>query len=682
MQSYSNFQFEKYNIRYTYFLGLKNIMADEDEDLILYNSPLDEYLQQVTDLPFRKYDFEDDLNSYQKENNFEEETDNKYDLTLKIKKYMLFYHQNIEAVELLQSCQILLKSELLSEEDEYLLRDLNEEIKQDLVHHGVNKRTTDVNSKYLQVGFLILLMSVLLPILMLVKTYEDLFAFILLLIVVASVVYYYYRTYFKKNLPKELHVSITRFSAIIFKYNNLINKAMRHVKEVEVISLGYTTMKSILPYDPTKGKKCLKLRNCLMDGLFDIFMQIRTSQRLLLQGGIEHQLLCDYKEEYIASISLDVFSEILSVKKKDSETGLPFIQLEELKKVICLYKSQLSELVYKTIVDLYTVYKGKVTENNLIQEIIYLTSDLTKNIRQAVRLLDEHLHASVKLIFQRQKLKAPKSVQNNVDLKSFFHSSELHLYAALNRIDEMKCLIKQHEELEKSPSELFSGLIVQFNLALENAKCCIQDAGDIVNPRRIKSKVTDNNHIDGNISARENTDDNVVFHEPIKIDGDVLFEGESDTHQIREVSMENIEEFERSLKESKDSKKLLRELKSVFAVKDSPVGLLKFPLNKASHEEISDSDEENKEYVCGQEKQLNSASSIENHKQRSDYSYEPNEYSSDNGDEILSQVQVVRIGLPVGFTQASSNQGMMEETYGSSNDENDEEEEEKDSANY
>ena len=189
---------------------------------------------------------------------------------------------------------------------------------------------------------------------------------------------------------------------------------------------------------------------------------------------------------------------------------------------------------------------------------------------------------------------------------------------------------------------MIKSLIVQFYLSVDNAK---SNVDDISGKLFTKSSIKNEQQQPSKLSCELNSY-NVSYFKEEKPQGDILYEGESEMIRRRSVCNDDLEEAERALKESYASKKLMRELKTILSVKETPVGLVPFPLQKLKIEEAeNESDEEfvqeEKIKTCTDEKVLN---------RKHCYNYDPSEQNdseySDTENTIENQP---RIGLPIEF---------------------------------
>lgn len=637
-------------------------MVDEDEDVILSHSPLDKYLQEVTDFDFSKFHLENDLCSIQDElsNNSK---DSSY-LPLRLKEKLL--QKQLHCKELLQCCHLLLNVSGLTEGDESLLMELKEELEKDLCSSEhtskSNNKSFYLDTTWIFLGLIIALFTIATAYLSRSGRYEDLFAIAMVCVIIVLTTWYYIKDI--KNLPNKLKTRVKRFEKGVNSYNKLLDKIVVHLKEVEVINQGYAAFKSSILFAKSKGKTCAKLRTCTLDSLVSLFTQIRLHQRIILQQP-DCDFPFDYKEEYLATMPLEAFSELLYPNVDNNHIDSPLVPIDRIKTLICLFRAQLSEFIYRVIVSFYIAYRrSKSIDLKVAHELVYSMEDINKNLSETVNVLDAIFKMSLKAVYQRKRCQAHATQQKHT-ANTLLHSSQFHLHSALSRIDEIKQVCEDKPTQENVESlELIKSLIIQYNIALDNSKSCVEDVLESFLPKQDKMKPETNFNESGATHADQV---NYVMFEKRAEDGDVLLEGESEQANITIKNDDaNIEDVEKISKEHRQSRRLMKELRSILAVKESPIGLVSFPLCKIASEELqTDSDDE---YTCGKDvekKNLNEQKPIKRH-----YDYLPGNDDGDSDENHTFQQDVVRMGLPVRFLNLSSRHDIVEETYGSTDDEN------------
>lgn len=669
----------------------------EDEDVVLHHSPLDQYLEEVTDHHFEKYKPEPwSMQQEEKLQDFDEETSLETNFIFSmIDQY--FYNGDVEAVDTLdavRSCHLMLNSCSMSEEDQQLLIDLCEEINKVKVSKDIeqdkssslpNVTDTENFNKGLVFGIIVFCVSIILP--MFTKSISWTLILTFLFFVLITISFFYYlqkRNKTQNNISNDILGHVECLVEILSSYDKVIDKTLRHIKEVEIITNGYSQINMLQTLlnqkvATSKGNQCLKLRSSLLGGLTELFNQLRVNVRVIL--GSKEQLRYDYKEEYVALMPIDAFSQILYSAAKTEDNVVEVTPLNQLKSVVCLYRVQLSEYIYIMVITLFAFHCNKNEET--AKNVCFALEDTVQSLLKHYTILKEQYLISVRMVFSRKEEAIEKKAPVLPVMSEILHSSEVHLHGALARIQEMNTLFLENDVTsQKFPIAMLQALTNQFNLSLENAKFCIEDVVDKVLPKKTIRNFTNAEKAD----LLDNIDEKYVLFTPPVAIGDMLYEGESEIAACRESGMLNMDEIENALKESRESRKLMRELKTILSVKESPVGLVSFPLTKVEENPVL-SDQEEVEFVCNAEKgELNIDQKIENKIQKSAYAYNPSDDEDDDEEcgvvggssrEGLSQMSLMGLprispmGLPIGLLSNLPLRSNVEEvTFGcSSSDE-------------
>ena len=635
----------------------------EDEDIVLHQSPLDQYLEEVTDQAFGKYVPHPTPHIFNNEPLNVMDTGRwcKKNLITTLKKYIP--ERSVDTFHAIQSCHVLLKSPFLCDEDQNLLIDLYEEVQNTVEPNecSSNHQSVFVNKSITYINIIIVLMfSIFISMVLKFRCWYYALTSTFILLLISGLVYPKVRSIIE-NVPKDIYSNVQQFVDVFHTYDKIIDKVIRHIKEVEVITHGYSQINMFYSLQQkclSKGERCLKLRSCLMCGLSDLFNQLRNKVQIILDSK-RNGMQFDYKEEYIAMLPIDTFSEVLYSTSNNNQNGVRVTPLDQLKAIVCLYRVQMSEYIYIMIVSLFTFHHNKIKID--VKEVLFSLKDLNKNILNILKLLEEQLNISVKLIFQKEKNICKQKPCEVPTMEDVLHSSEIHLHTALARIEELKIMFQQNSpDSEEFPSDILQSLTSQFNLSLENAKFCIEDIVDKVQQNMIQDVVKHTEQID-TITEKE---ENYVLFTNKSIDiGDMLYEGESDSVVRRESGMMNIDDIGETLKESKESRKLMRELKTILSVKESPVGLISFPLMKINDNQQNDIEYSNIEHINNEVKDKK-----ERRIYNSDHVYNPGDDDSGPNCPDIETPKMQQMSLPIGFLPNLSMERKMEVIFGSSTD--------------
>ena len=665
----------------------------EDEDALLSNSPLDEYLQQVSNeamFPNAKTlnaelqgeekfyplnDIGDSLsNSFsymQQYERFERSQsfrnmcrESNEDISLKRNLNLFNKFQRKDSFntaispELLEVSFILLNSIYLKEEDKRYLLEIEEEIQKELVFCNSDTRC-GISNNFLDKSFLILsilccFVGAILSILLKYGNYEQVLGISLLIFI--SFASFYYFVPRRENLPNILLDEIKNFHEISVKFETLIDKIIKHLKEVEIISNGNSFIqRTQLSFMPERKRKCVKLRQAVFDALMEVYLFVRTRERLLLENNLKKKDM--FKEEYLAELPFDVFAEIIEETKTEGE---PYIQLDQIKGMTSLYREQFSEYIYSAVILLHCIRKEPHMVS-IIGDLLFGYADAVKCLSKFLSELETIYETSVKLAFRiDEKARKHEPYQKTSQITDLLHSSKLSLHSALQRVDDIIVLHESQNVTREESRDTFIALVNQYFMSLQDSKYYIDDLIETVKPKLDRGSTELNQE---NVPIENNDlNTNVTFAQPSQEVGDLLLEGKSTGPVVKQESKEDFEEIRKFLMENKCSKKLMRELKCILSAKDSPAGLISFPINKPDFGILSDVEDD-----IPPKKVTNlSADTFKSDNKRT---YDAKEYFCDG--EISGNEQVhlkSELNIDILKTVLTDRRFQNEETFGSSDD--------------
>lgn len=665
----------------------------EDEDALLSNSPLDEYLQQVSNEAMfpnantlnaelqgeEKFyplnDIGDSLsNSFsymQQYERFERSQsfrnmcrESNEDISLKRNLNLFNKFQRKDSFntaispELLEVSFILLNSIYLKEEDKRYLLEIEEEIQKELVFCNSDTRC-GISNNFLDKSFLILsilccFVGAILSILLKYGNYEQVLGISLLIFI--SFASFYYFVPRRENLPNILLDEIKNFHEISVKFETLIDKIIKHLKEVEIISNGNSFIqRTQLSFMPERKRKCVKLRQAVFDALMEVYLFVRTRERLLLENNLKKKDM--FKEEYLAELPFDVFAEIIEETKTEGE---PYIQLDQIKGMTSLYREQFSEYIYSAVILLHCIRKEPHMVS-IIGDLLFGYADAVKCLSKFLSELETIYETSVKLAFRiDEKARKHEPYQKTSQITDLLHSSKLSLHSALQRVDDIIALHESQNVTREESRDTFIALVNQYFMSLQDSKYYIDDLIETVKPKLDRGSTELNQE---NVPIENNDlNTNVTFAQPSQEVGDLLLEGKSTGPVVKQESKEDFEEIRKFLMENKCSKKLMRELKCILSAKDSPAGLISFPINKPDFGILSDVEDD-----IPPKKVTNlSADTFKSDNKRT---YDAKEYFCDG--EISGNEQVhlkSELNIDILKTVLTDRRFQNEETFGSSDD--------------
>ena len=681
----------------------------EDEEFILENSPLDAYLKEVTSEDFSRYE------SLSNIENFTDVNDVAKSSTTILNDqhcHKSGIEVSVEDEEVLLAASHFLDSGLMNSDDYNLLIDIHDEIddvlkvipttQQQRLHS--QEKTNLLNPLYEhRVAILVLLLSVLVSFLL------SLYSTVVFVVLSSIFGCFYYICCFQKSeksepLPNIPLSKAKDFVKIYINIDHIVDKCIKHIKEVEVINTGLQIYRDkIIATDQIllsgRTQKCLQLRNVLLDMVTDLILELRTNLRHLLQSNSEK--LFSFKEEYVSSIPLDKFGDIVSLEKKlslqDDNLVLPDVSLEKLKSLVYLYRALLSEFVLALTVCLYTGIKNVSTHNNLTD--LYNAIDELFNVsKKYPEILNQKLSRSLKLNFSkdnetrttprgRTNMKTTSTIKES-ESEQYFNNCKINLYSALKRMEEAEDIIFRNnkDSLTAATSiDLFEKIVLEFFMNIDNARACLEDVLDLHKPKSQKNAEVDQTskplEDDYGVDVLGSIPMSAILKQEM---GDRMYEGESLEIPGRGVEEPiDIEYLQQQLKEKRESKRLLRELKTVFKVKESPEGLLSFPLAKGAHADDEDFGNEHVDDEDELERQEEQDEiTVRQARRKNKYLLQRDEDfcgTADGDNERLQFKDATPIGLPVsllqhGFSSMLKNNmmvsscGATEETFGSSDD--------------
>ena len=665
----------------------------EDEDALLSNSPLDEYLQQVSneamfpnantlnaelqgeekfyplndigDSVSNSFSYMQQYERFERSQSFRNMCrESNEDISLKRNLNLFNKFQRKDSFntaispELLEVSFILLNSIYLKEEDKRYLLEIEEEIQKELVFCNSDTRC-GISNNFLDKSFLILsilccFVGAILSILLKYGNYEQVLGISLLIFI--SFASFYYFVPRRENLPNILLDEIKNFHEISVKFETLIDKIIKHLKEVEIISNGNSFIqRTQLSFMPERKRKCVKLRQAVFDALMEVYLFVRTRERLLLENNLKKKDM--FKEEYLAELPFDVFAEIIEETKTEGE---PYIQLDQIKGMTSLYREQFSEYIYSAVILLHCIRKEPHMVS-IIGDLLFGYADAVKCLSKFLSELETIYETSVKLAFRiDEKARKHEPYQKTSQITDLLHSSKLSLHSALQRVDDIIALHESQNVTREESRDTFIALVNQYFMSLQDSKYYIDDLIETVKPKLDRGS-TELNQENAPIENNDlNT--NVTFAQPSQEVGDLLLEGKSTGPVVKQESKEDFEEIRKFLMENKCSKKLMRELKCILSAKDSPAGLISFPINKPDFGILSDVEDD-----IPPKKVTNlSADTFKSDNKRT---YDAKEYFCDG--EISGNEQVhlkSELNIDILKTVLTDRRFQNEETFGSSDD--------------
>ena len=595
----------------------------DDEDVVMENSPLNRYLEEIGEDDYAKYAANKLPKSEQ--NKIEVQLSIEDDdviinylnrLFTKIQKIlslpkMLFNMlltflplpaNQVDRTDLLKLCRELTATDLINEVDVRFLTD-QEEIVSLLTSNASakNPRMQGLQSKpYVLLPLFTVIFAIGLQIFLQFENSNIRLASCIAfgMILVGSLCYIISKIW-QQELSRQIYELGASFQEVALFLNKLLDKSVQLIKEVEVVSMGMTHYNSNIPFEnleirSTHSQKCQRLRKILWKFTV-LLLKMQSHDTKKLFELILHEIPFDYKEEYIALLPKGSLDEIVNLNEDVDDVIIKLgkcIPLREVKNVVALFRIQQSEFLYRLMITLIYIYKvddSKGSEH--LKSIALILEEQNDRFQFACQKVSDQLEITAKFAFKDEEREKKQHVgtksnkvhpKNGVHLQKL-HITELHLQSAIDQVSKMRLLFDQTTRDEIGP--LLQQMTMGFNLNIDNARYCISDLNTEFNP---KTKCASNNEEPETAIDLDSQDvsEQSTFVPEAEV-GDMMYEGESEPLDTK-AKKTNLspEELEQLAKDSLESMRVMRELKAILSVKTSPEGLLAFPLQKPADEVI------------------------------------------------------------------------------------------------
>eukprot|EP00794_Sanderia_malayensis_P005546 gene5546-6231_t len=376
--------------------------------------------------------------------------------------------------------------------------------------------------------------------------------------------------------------AVTNFLKNSDEFCLCVDKSILVIREFEVVAMGRTFYHPNLPQLKSGGQKrgmCIVLRRFLLDGMLKSFEILKNATELVVKS-VPTEMKLMYKERGISNITLSEIKSSLEIIKLDADE---FVSMDVLKSLACLSKAQLIEIVEMMAITLNpTSFQRKNCPDIILSFIVKLA-----------KTFDKELSALDVII---------KDIKTNCDF-----TKENEFKSSLDRLGAIEDYLKskftqtnkdlngEHVSLEDCEIDSFRELTAAFRHGINSAKDCVEDLElRLWKPVRKDEKISNSEDVG---------QDDFLLPEMSNIrqpDGDVYLEGTSEPVVDSRTVVFDDTSLENELKqrqEARESKRLMNELKAIFALKKSPVGLVSFDLLKTeldikNEEEFQDSSEE------------------------------------------------------------------------------------------
>ena len=606
--------------------------VDVAEDLVLENSPLDQYLKELGMSEFASYSALDGGEIFHKSQCREllSNTPNAtrlgqphhgpksfVDLPCKslVSTFILFmiryvvpiYSTNLRKpletvlalfsnskilydVEKLQQCSTVVESVIEKSAESSRTGDEKYDIK-------VNFIGKMLDSTSFHVLFICILMGVLFGSLQSITTFGAALLMAVVLVMLLAISYMWFiRKQAKKLSVKTVQLTkifISNFEAIC----RTLDKSFLLVRECEVISQGYTFYHPGLPSLASGSRKrgsCVTLREAIMENSLKLF-EIIASIAKQLMGCLPRDLRLIYSEDGIFNINPgDLRSSVVGI----GWTGKEMPDTDLIRSMIWLIRSELIELFQIIQLLIAQHLTGGEEGNNTssdLQNLLNTLKEIYSNNNATVsNILDD---VGSKLSFTKEH----EFKENMCDSKPSFSlpsspvqikidSAFLHLKSAIGHLECFESMLPNilesngSSEIDDELSEKVKSFANVFNHEIASARECVDDIN-----KSLSSKVDGTSggkcQVLSKSEAPEQNLDVKLFDcdSPAQQEGDLLLEGISEPPQYKDEFVEADESLmdEKRLKEQLiGSSRLIKELKAIFSYKKSPAGLVPLDLVK------------------------------------------------------------------------------------------------------
>ena len=424
-----------------------------------------------------------------------------------------------------------------------------------------------------------------------------------LILICLLLFYLFLKWYCIRNFTENCKNMVTAGESFVSNCESLfkaVDKSILLIRECEVISIGLTFYHPNLPTLKTGSRKrgmCSILRRSLYENSLKCFEVLRNVSETMIDT-LPGELRLFYKEESISAISID------EIKSSIGHDNLDFgcINSDILKSMICLVKSQIIELFEVTVTSLEKSFISKLQEGQidpecLLDMIFYIfRKDLQIQMNEFVKDIESKYIFTKENEFKEKSSKmrqypARKTNNSQQQFHALLDSASLHLKASLGSIESLEeVLVEQIENRQsltmenESFHQKLQDIVILFNHNIDSAKDCVSAINDILQIQ------TESKH------SLPHTDDGDCNHDRSKIlmasptlkfactdpEGDQLLEGISEPTQesTSKEQAPSMEEARLAKSQIRENKRVVNELKAIFSLKKSPVGLMPFDLVK------------------------------------------------------------------------------------------------------
>ena len=466
------------------------------------------------------------------------------------------------------------------------------------------RKTYCVGRKLAITSMFMLFVSILIAAVLKLQIYQPvailgtLFLVVFAVAALFAVVYQFFiQQKFSKTCRKTIQLTkdfINNFEAVC----KILDKSFLLIRECEVISQGCTFYHPSIPALQSESRKrgsCLLLREAIMENCLKLFETISAIAKQLIEY-LPKNLYLTYTEDGIFNIALDdLKTSIAEIGLKGN--GIPPTDL--ITSVICLVKSELIELFQ---IILLLVEKQSAVDENLGDNfsrnqglLSTLAGVYGSNISTICDILDD-IQSKYSFVKENEfKETAPKSKPafgyqpSQIQLK--IDSAFLHLKSAMGHLEHLELILphglqaSDYLRTNGAPQEEINSLVNIFSHDLESAKDCVTDINNFFMLKASRIPIDEPTVSINGKTSEQLLDLNFQDTGLSTQEGDLLLEGFSEPPPAKNEIVEADQPFleEQGLREQlNENKRLIKELEVIFAFKKSPMGLVPMDLVKES----------------------------------------------------------------------------------------------------
>lgn len=458
----------------------------------------------------------------------------------------------------------------------------------------------------------------------------SMFAKVNLLLICLFLFYILYKWYSIRKFTENCKDMLTAGEHFVSNCESLckaVDKSILLIRECEVISMGLTFYHPNLPALKIGSRRrgmCSTLRRSLYENTLKCFEVLRKISGTMI-STLPEGLKLFYKEDSISDVSIN---EIKSSIGHD-ELDFDCIDSDILKSIICLVKSQLIELFEVTITSLEKslindLQEGKIDPEFSLGMILNIFGkDIQTQMNDIVKDIESKYAFTKENEFKEKSLKmklnpARKANNGHQQCHVLLDSASLHLKASLGSIESLEeFLVEENEigqslELEnESFSQKLEDIVTLFNHNIDSARDCVSSINEILQIQT-ESKKPLPHADDGDCNERSEilTTSPTLKFPSTEPEGDQLLEGISEPTQemTSKEQPPSMEEVRLAKSQIRENKRVVNELKAIFSLKNSPVGLMPFDLVKDNiniNLKESNDEEVTTEFVCQETGNIN-----------------------------------------------------------------------------